>query len=420
MRFCLSIFLFLCGISLFAENSGTRVQANENFSNAFRLQCRDENLNELIEETLEVRQELCQCLQSHARSTRICLKGGDLDKWMKHFSKVLKSESLEGLATNACQTQLRESQLKIFLSFLKNRCRTHPEETLKQLTFNEKIIQDPNRCWRVTGMTPEGCLTVKSCTEKGALLSSLGVSSTEIKKEAVFCNPSLQGVHQKRDRLQFNAFYMRPLTQSYLMNPVSQHSGGQYAQSNCHGTALEIAGNFFRDKDVPSISLPPAYEQVCRPYAEALFNRARQGNQNPTIGSLGLSDGVSINMKYENCNENECGSASLNALWCTNGNLRSFAFLDGMCIHCWDKKIRASGFYKLGENTGWENLKPGCILTQKDHTVTLVLASEGMCYYYETPNPGGAPQLLVSACPAFYARFPWRWCPTLPLSFSEQ
>lgn len=409
---------------------------DDSFKEAFAKQCKDIDASEQAEDLRSEHRNLCQCFEDGLKGTRfpspgdekywrrrlgiVCAKGGDLHQWRAHIRKVLETEDVSRYADKACIDLLRERRELLFYSDLNRRCPAAPIETLDQAHFPQGFINQPNACWRVTGMTTDGCLKTKSCTGDPAHLNYLsitGLTTPKLAKEATLCNANLQKTHKMKDPLKINANHHRPYTQWHLLHPVAPHAGGEYRQPNCHGTAASVAG-ILGDTEVPGLGKTIAYESTCRPVLQDLYDKAKEKKGGiPTADDLNLSDGIAVNMVYSGCGPNDCGRVEIQSLWCTKERTRAYTFISGMCISCWDRKLQAKGYESLPATSDWLRLGPGCLMTQADHTITIALASNGMCHYYEAPNAGGPPQILVQDCASLFTRFPHRWCPRTPMAF---
>jgi hypothetical protein len=363
-------------------------------------------LDEPKAEADEARARLCACLGGKCEG---------LDGWEKELEGFLSFEPLQGEAPS-CLAGIRERRRYLFHEFLFDRCEKNPEEAKRLARFTVRV--DADTCWNIVDLTDEGCLVAKACSSAGALVSALGVASTERRLEATVCEKRLTRTHARRDPELRTSGYHKPVTQAHLDRYYYPHGEGTYATANCHGTAEMLAGEFLSDTPVTSYSTVPAYQATCGEGTKALYDKARGSKLHPTIGELGLRRGIAINMVYEACTADDCGAAELTTYGCSTGEWESFVFIKDMCLACWEKRLKRAGFRALGTNESWESLHPGCTLNQSDHSVTLVAVSHGMCTTYEAPNPGGPPQLKTTPCPSLYASFPRRWCPAKPTAFT--
>src|SRR5690606_7445673 len=102
---------------------------------------------------------------------------------------------------------------------------------------------------------------------------------------------------------------------------------------------------------------------------------------------------------------------------CDDGKMRAHIFYQGMCINRWDELLADAGLKALPDDARWTDLKPGCVMTTSDHSISFVMQSDLWCYYYEATTPFGPPLLRVESCPLLYDKFERRYCPSEPLAF---
>lgn len=162
---------------------------------------------------------------------------------------------------------------------------------------------------------------------------------------------------------------------------------------NCHGTAAKIHGidlaqvTTARDRskwiEAPGYTKPAS----CK-------------------GAIGAEDvditGYLVNMDHEQLgpeSANDCGEPQFILTECGEGRPKATLFLLNMARACWDRVLDEHGFKKT-PNT--EPIRPGCMTTSPDHTISVVEREGAACQIYEKTSP---------YAPAWY-----RWVPCCRLA----
>lgn len=387
--------------------------------------------------------DACSCLIT---------KGGDVarlatlycdDAGEKYFDRLVSVGKAEGnlvltdTAGNspdaeaaACAAQLAELRVESLIKRLADACNKDDTQTIINfLTIPPEPLA--GQCWRLVHMTADGCVEAMPCMGKGsAHLAVLPITSDSLagwpgadpvsEGQAVrLCNTKIKAMHTLKDPNAVMERYNYPFA-NYLSLGRS-NVNVTYGAANCHGTAQALAGGILNDVVVEKLDYQsPMVRTKCSSLAETAFENARgRTNGLPTGTELPIAKGGHvINMNHDTaCSSEECGDVSFNTFACDGNELESYIFHGNICINCWGKRLEKAGYKPLSTTATWQDLQPGCILTQDDHSITNVFQNDGFCYFYESLSPFAAPQLNVSDCQSLFAAFPRRWCPVRPFRF---
>lgn len=333
-------------------------------------------------------------------------------------------------AAAACAPQLVEVRIENLLDSIADACAG--DKTALLSGFLEPPTEAPaGKCWRFVHQTADGCIEATPCTGKGSAdLAALPISPQSrgawtgpdpvpAGGKVRLCHPLIGKMHRLKDPTEAMVRYNYPFA-NYLSLGRS-NVNITYGAANCHGTAQAIAGGFLDQVEVGSLSYHgDTVREQCGALADAAFNAAKdRTNGHPTGAELPIGKGGhSINMNHDaTCSADDCGDVRFNTFACEGGELESHVFHLNMCINCWDQRLRKAGYAPLPEAATWKDLRPGCILTQNDHSITNVFQNDGFCYFYESLSPFASPQLNVAECPMLMARFDRKWCPARSFAF---
>jgi len=218
------------------------------------------------------------------------------------------------------------------------------------------------------------------------------------------CDPALMQLLSLKDPKQITLSFQKPFLNyvtSSRLQPIVE-----FAPMNCHGTAEFLAGSFLKSTVLTGIKdWNVTIKSPCLPAVKKKW----QNTSLHTVESLNPKGGILINMKYAQCKETDCGVASEMIRSCESNTPQTFTLIEGMCVHCWTKKLETAGFHPVS-SLDYDKLKAGCILTLNDHSITLLKRSGEMCYYFESTTSFGAPFFQVAHCIELSLRFPYHYC----------
>ena len=375
--------------------------------------------------------ELCACLQSRPGTAaetsalaRACTKSGDVTKNANAIYNLYKSRwpadflALDPSHNAVCLERLTQSALELYYFELTNLCKRTDLPSLLPFTTYKAPTATNNSCWQLTGMTNDGCFEAEPCVGTKADLKYLPLApprSGLTSDKVTLCNTAIQNIHHIKDPNNTTYLYNNPfaieLCRGDMRNP------GNYAAPNCHGTAQAIIGEPLRSLEMKQVQYRAlADKNICNDLAE----RTLASEHPATVASLALKPGgLLINMNHSpTCSPTDCGTSSLYVDSCTATELQAFTFVNQLCIQCWSRLVQNAGLKALDTSSTPADLKPGCFLTQADHSVVTVLQSQNLCYFYEATSPYGPPQLRVKPCAALWNLFELKWCPDQPMGFS--
>ncbi len=172
---------------------------------------------------------------------------------------------------------------------------------------------------------------------------------------------------------------------------------------NCHGTAAKIHG----------IDLEPLVTRDRSKWQSARGASALPDDCNdvePDVNEL-VVEGFTVNMEHGDTAEGaekRCGSPMYTVTGCTP-RPRAVLWLHGMTRQCFQNELRKIGLRPV-EKT--DPLVPGCVLTQNDHTLTIVEREAAMCQIYEKTTPYGIAWYRWEPCCSLTARFDSIYCPS--------
>ena len=399
-------------------------------SSALASACKTVVSGDEVHDAFDQRNRLCRCLgeQSGPRisrdlSDKACSGRGDLKKWEEFIvGKFKKRWPKDFLAKSpvenaACLQSLTFLNLELFYFELENICKRSDVDKLDEFIVFPKASPKQDGCWELVGMTADGCFEAESCPGTTADLKYLPLSppreglATGVVK---LCNQAIQKIHKVKDPSNANLLYNQPFAIELSANRSSNHI--TYTAANCHGVAQAVIGGPLGAVEMKEIKYRVlADEAQCGPLARAkLLSKSP-----PTVDNLALDPGgLLINMNHSfSCSSTDCGSASLYVDDCKDKKLHASTFIDKMCVNCWAKSIEDAGLKPLDSKSTAKDLQPGCLLTQADHSVVVVLQNDHFCYFYEATSPFGPPQLRTKPCAVLWSGFERKWCPEKRMMF---
>lgn len=347
--------------------------------------------SEIEELKIETRLEyfkLCRCAQKQGQH---CDPEALELAWQRQFTTQIYSQLPKFTKAEKYQTCTQYfvlNRLYLLAFFTRDACET------SHFPFASQWIQPSNDLQResIIGMDKNACFIVESGEKESGLKT--------------VCDPNFVRSYRLKDPSLRNSGIQSPTLNFILNGIISEET--PFAMANCHGTASSYAGNFLSDFPVSTLkSWSSSTDPRCMDFAKEKYSSV----SNPRVSFLNPSQGISINMKHEACSADDCGSAQWIINGCANAQLDSYVFLDGMCVECWKKMLRQAGFQELNVLSGPKSLQKGCLLTQADHSITILNQSQGFCDYFESTSPAGPPLIRVAPCVELWARFKTRFCP---------
>lgn len=172
---------------------------------------------------------------------------------------------------------------------------------------------------------------------------------------------------------------------------------------NCHGTAAKIHG----------IDLEPLVSRDRSTWKDSRGASALPADCNgvdPKPQDLTV-EGFMVNMVHDDRNpgaEGRCGEPMYTVTRCTP-TPRAVLWLHGMTRQCFQKELEGIGLRPVSRTT---TLVPGCVLTQSDHTLTVVERKGAMCRIYEKTTPYGINWYRWQPCCSLVKRFDSLYCPS--------
>lgn len=389
-----------------------RVTSSQNPSDILTLEtsaalddaCRRESVTATPEELNAAESGLSSCLGS----------GTTIRKWLEALSLRIESnwptDFLEGGPDKRrCLEKLTIGAQTRYLESLTEACK-NSNKTQKQelLTALSDVLVEP--CFDITHMTSKGCFVAKGCANQSISPKDFGHPEGTAQNQLKLCSSNIQKIHTIKDpdkaSLLYNYSYVSELTGNQSYNRIT------YGPPNCHGVAQAAAGDILDMLKLETIQyarLPD--ENRCKSTAVNFFEK----NKSQPIGKITMSPGgLMINMRYEACEERQCGKVALWVEDCLQDKLKSAIFIDGMCVNCWEKYLAAKGLKRQTTNFQGKQFIPGCILTTADHSVMIIGKSHGMCFFYEATSPYGPPQIRAIPCPVLNQKFMRQYCPERP------
>jgi hypothetical protein len=410
------------------------------------------------EESLDYQlRSLCECLDVQPSSGLVakatdsfCTKAGAFEGYLTSLQKTLILESESGFRDSqnspvdpddkTCLLNMVESYKEFYVTMLGKTCSNRDLNEKALFNFLPVPLNEKSaRCWRLSKMDANACMTASPCVGSGPSdISVLPLDQASISRwvknhqttflsegtEVALCNPRIQSMYKLKDPENVGRNYNLAFTN--LLIHGRSYKNRTYAAANCHGTAQAVAGGILDQVEVSAITYHSeevknrCQELANKVYLDSSKASATEGSSFPVAGSLPVERGGHvINMNYaESCQESECGVTSFEIFECNQNNLEAYIFHNGMCYKCWSRLLQNAGLSPLENHANWQDLQPGCVLTTNDHSISLVMKNDGLCYYFETANPFGPPLLRVDTCPLLFNAFEKRWCPDTPLTFS--
>lgn len=278
------------------------------------------------------------------------------------------------------------------------------------------IEQEDPDCWTLTSVDGKGHVTAETCLE-----NRVGeVSLLPLEGSAVYRKSSaIKLKHEKLSRI--HAIKDPTDALSGLNNPFlhqlsnkSQAPHITYGPANCHGTAHALVTTDLDRVEIEKLDYhSPNVKEECGSATETLFAKIKESKGRVLANDLPFQRGghvINMNHKEDTCSISDGGEVSFFTYSCKDkSNPIAYIFHSNMCVNYWGKKLEDQG---LVPATRGGELRPGCVMTQSDHSITILMRSQGMCYHYESASPFAAPQLRVAPCDTLSLRFKKAWCPT--------
>lgn len=418
MRFTVFHFVFLWGVfSSFALGL--------HLPQALKETCRQASVDgsSLLEQRREIKtqkKKVCSCFADKISmsSHQVCRA---LEKWEQRARVELRDYLSQAKLPleDTCATYLAEAQILSLYWDLEMSCGTFPEASLKQMLSvrDFELDREQDSCWKIEGITASGCLRAAPCgREANMRFLPLNQSMDRKTSESVLlCQENLQKTEHLKNPQRFNLSIANPLFSYLTRGRIYELI--EYGAANCHGTAQSLAGNFLRDLPVTHVKDWSGDPKLgCFAKVNEKFVAAGPA---PTIAKLSVSGGVTINMNHESEDPTDCGEASLIGRTCHQDGVTDYIFIDKMSIGCWDHFLREkAGMERLNPFAHWGEYVPGCIFTQQDHSITLLMQSAGMCFFYESASPFSVSRVGVLPCLQLMSTFHRQWCPQKPMTFT--
>lgn len=366
--------------------------------------CRRESVTATPEELNAAESDLSACLGSSSA----------IGKWVESLSLRIKSnwpaDFLEGgPEKRRCLEKLTIGAQTRYLESLTEACKSSNEAQKQELlTAISELPVEP--CFDITHMTSNGCFVAKGCANQAISPKDFGRPEGTARDQLKLCSSNIQQIHTIKDpdkaSLLYNYAYVSELTGGQSYNRIT------YGPPNCHGVAQAAAGDILemlRLETIQYARLPD--ENRCKTTAINFFEKYKS----QPISKIPMSPGgLMINMRYEACDDSQCGKVALWVEDCPVDKLKSAIFIDGMCVTCWEKYLASKGLRRQQSNFRGRQFIPGCILTTEDHSVMVIGKSQGMCFFYEATSPYGPPQIRAVPCPVLNQKFTRQYCPDRP------
>lgn len=399
----------------------------EETNSALSITCNTNVYDQAKEDAEAQREELCDCLRARPEKADVasaCSPSGGVTKNALAIYTRYKSRwptdfiALDPNKNTTCLDNLTHAAIERYYFGLMQICKRTDLPTLKPFIAHEEPPADNHSCWELTGMTAEGCFEAEPCVGTMADLKYLplepsrsGLTSDKI----TLCNTAIQNIHHLKDPDNRTYLYNNPFALELCHG--NMHNPGNYAAANCHGTAQAVIGGPLGSLEMTDVEFRSlADEKRC----DDLATRTLASKHPATVASLPLNPGgLLINMDHSpQCSADDCGKVSLYVNSCTPTQLNASTFVNQMCVQCWSRLVESAGLKRLSSASTPLDLKPGCLLTQQDHSVVTVLQSHNLCYFYEATSPYGPPQLRVKPCTTLWNSFDLKWCPDRAMTFT--
>jgi hypothetical protein len=403
----------------------------------------------------EIKQTLCECLDKRRAAgdesipADVCDATGGLSRWMAHQRRTMEAAGVSAMtntagdaltsADRACLADMIELNMETRTGYLASMCddgELTGRAARDLLTFPGAA--PASRCWRLTRMDEAACMTAEPCDPTlPADLAGLPLAADDLAayrakhrstlvpagRDVSICHARIQAIHRLKDPDDAERPYN--LAFANLLGFGRSAPQRSFQAANCHGTAQAVVGGFLDALPVTEmIYNGPYVERDCKALAEPAFAAVQQAAQaagrTPRAADYPIADGGHvINMVHDDaCDPSDTGNPKFYVGSCEEGRLRAHIQYYGMCINRWKNLLAGAGLTELPANASWTELKPGCVMTANDHSISLVMQNDLWCYYYEATTPYGPPLLRVESCPMLHQRFPRRYCPAAPMTFA--
>lgn len=383
-----------------------------------------------IEQSLCTRLETQETLsktESHDRDT-ICRKGQFKER-IGLLSRFIKNEYLS-MGSSDLNSELSDSCLRNSIDFAIENMTVDLE---KSTASSHSIIPNPTErisaCWAMRRVREDGCVIAAPCHgNENPDFNSLPIRKNELEfamnqlkessdNEILLCRKDMQTIHKIKDSgnamSEHNYSFFNLLTYGRYSPHIT------YGAANCHGTALHLSGAPLNRWPMDIVTYhSPQTKNKCESIVEQRIARTHSEGLAITLDNLDIdSGGVVINMNHSTTtptDKDDCGDISLQIFECEVGGEKTkvdgYLFANKMSLSCYDNILTGQGFRHQKSNDA-ASLYSGCVLTQNDHSIKILMASNDMCYYYESASPFAAPQLRVSSCLSLQSKFKNSWCP---------
>ncbi len=373
--------------------------------------CRGESVTATPEELSAAESALSSCLGSNSI----------VRKWVQSLNLRIKSnwpaDFLEGgPEKRRCLEKLTIGAQTRYLESLTDACKSSNQTQKQELltSLSERLVEP---CFDISHMTSNGCFVAKGCANQAISPKDFGRPENTVRNQLKLCSPNIQKIHRVKDpdkaNLLYNYSYVSELTGNQSYNRIT------YGPPNCHGVAQAAAGDILDTLRLETFQYARLTdENRCKTTATNFFEKYKS----QPIGKIPMSPGgLMINMRYESCDEDQCGKVALWVEDCPQDKLKSAIFIDGMCVNCWEKFLALKGLKRQLTDFRGRQFIPGCILTTEDHSVMIIGKSQGMCFFYEATSPYGPPQIRAVPCPVLNQKFTRQYCPDRPsLEWSQE
>lgn len=433
-----------CMLQIRGTPNDSHLNTNETLA-VMRRECKTLIPENTLQEDVDA---FCRCVnEKKNRTTSNDTKNSCATQTMEHltrFKEVLMKEgelsfrdtpdSKLNDADAKCLEQLARFYLETTASWMSDHCRALDDANITSLTPFLSPPQNPSHtsCWRMTHMDQNACIIASPCVDsRSADLEDLPLSTASknrlrsIHKESQvregeqisLCNKNVQNIFNLKDPSaalrSYNYAFANMLTIGRSFIP------GKYEASNCHGVAQAVVGGFLDSTPIQGMTFNgPSVEEKCKLRATEAFHAAENQASKHGDASAQAKDfpiqrgGHTINMDQNaSCKQTQCGNTSLFVYDCDAQGIKATALHEGMCRSCWSKKLEDAGLNRLSSEMTWKDLKPGCVLTTTDHSVSTMMINDNLCYYFESTSAFGPALLRVEQCPILFSRFEDRYCP---------
>jgi hypothetical protein len=312
--------------------------------------------------------DLCHCLEK--RKIKCSDHGKFFSFWETSLAKILEQEVADSpLESQSCFQSRVDSSMGHLLTMLNLKC--EEQAASKEMIDLLKLPPHPDRCEQVSGFDANGCVMIESCS----------VSKGVAPKKEVRCYPNLASLRNAKDPLHLMDLYGSAALPMFIDN---SNVDVTFGMNNCHGVASTLSGQPINSLAIDTTSQPYFMNTFVETSCKSTLENFLKSRKNLTIGEFSIEPGgASINMNHNpSCSEDSCGTVHPFIQSCNSirGELTGGVWIEDMCVKCWKKLYLKKGFRPLeGLTSSWNDLSPGCVLTQDDHSITLIHKSGAYC-----------------------------------------